>query len=119
MKEKTIKICPNHQDYEVPLIWTFAFPGAEYWCPYCGYLSGMFGAGEDVEETEELRKRLKAYEKASKKYLKANGILCCAETKYNGKWIPPKDLPSKTYDRYVKESKSWEYEKKMKEGNEQ
>ena len=56
---KEIKICENHPEFEVPLIWTFAFNGAEYWCPYCGQNSGMLGAGEDVEETPELKERLK------------------------------------------------------------
>lgn len=55
MEAEEIKICENH-DLEVPLIWTFKFPGAEYWCPACGYTCGMFGAGVNVPVTEELKK---------------------------------------------------------------
>ena len=51
-----MKICSNHRDYEVPLIYTFAWNYNEYWCPYCGCHEGMMGAGEEVEETEELKK---------------------------------------------------------------
>ena len=61
-------ICEKHLEYEVPLIFTFAFIGAEYWCPYCGNSSSMFGAGGEVEETPELIKRLNAYKKYSSEY---------------------------------------------------
>lgn len=64
-----IKICSNHQEYQVPLIWTFKFRGAEFWCPYCGYQEGMFGAGTNVTQTDELKKRLELYKEASTKYL--------------------------------------------------
>ena len=40
-----MKICDRHDEYEVPLIWTFAFSGCEYWCPYCGNKGGMMGTG--------------------------------------------------------------------------
>lgn len=52
-----IKVCTNHEEYLVPLIWTFRFHGAEYWCPYCGYQSGMFGAGTIVSASEDLKQR--------------------------------------------------------------
>ena len=110
---KEIKICENHPEFEVPLIWTFAFNGAEYWCPYCGQNSGMLGAGEDIEETPELKERLKIYKKYSKKFLHANAILVCAETKYKGEWIKPKDLPRKEIDRLAKIREDWKYEVKL------
>ena len=68
-----IKICGNHQEYQVPLIWTFKFHGAEFWCPYCGYVSGMFGAGINVTETEELKERLAKFEEATIPYLSDRG----------------------------------------------
>ena len=46
--DNEIKICGCH-DYKVPLIWTFKFSGAEYWCPYCGHTTGMLGAGINVK----------------------------------------------------------------------
>ena len=105
-----IKICYNHQSEEqTPLIWTFAFPYAEYWCPYCGGRTGMLGGGQDVDTTEELKDRLSDYKKRSKIYLNANGTLNCAETKYRGKWIKPKDLPDPVKLKLIEESKSWEY----------
>jgi len=59
---KEIRICREHEN-EIPLIWTFAFDGAEYWCPYCGQNYGMLGAGIKVEETEELKKAVKYWKK--------------------------------------------------------
>ena len=59
---KFIKICGNHEDYPVPLIWTFAFNGSEYWCPYCGFNGGMFGTGKNVESTKGLKNRLELFE---------------------------------------------------------
>ncbi len=59
-KVNEIRVCRHREDgeyYDVPLVWTFAFMGAEYWCPYCGHTAGMLGAGEDVPSTDELEKR--------------------------------------------------------------
>jgi len=54
-EKKEIRICDRHEK-QVPLIWTFAFPGSEYWCPYCGGNFGMLGAGEMVESTMSLKR---------------------------------------------------------------
>lgn len=67
--ENEIKICSNHNYYQVPMIWTFVFPGAEYWCPFCGATEGMFGAGQDVANTPELQTRLEKYKDKSALYL--------------------------------------------------
>lgn len=72
-----IKICEKH-DYKVPLIWTFSFPGAEYWCPYCGYSAGMMEAGKDVPVTELLIGRRTIYTEATESYLRANGTRACS-----------------------------------------
>lgn len=53
MSTETIKICSCHEK-QVPLLWTFKFNGAEFWCPACGYIGGMFGAGINVPVTNEL-----------------------------------------------------------------
>ena len=64
-----IKICGRHEK-KVPLIWTFKFPGAEYWCPYCGYTSGMLGAGINVKiPGTDLLQQKQYWEEKSKKYL--------------------------------------------------
>lgn len=65
--EKQIKVCEC--DGKTPLIWTFKFDGAEYWCPRCGYTSGMFGAGKNIESTPELEKSLKDWKKKAKAFL--------------------------------------------------
>ena len=97
-----MKICSNHQDYKVPLIWTFAWNGSEYWCPYCDCHEGMLGAGERVEETEELKKRLEFYEKVTKEYLHATGVKVCASTLWKGEQTKPEDLPEEEKERLKK-----------------
>lgn len=111
---KKIKVCSEHQAEQVtPLIWTFAFIGAEYWCPYCGNTSGMLGAGEDIDATPELVKLLTDYKKRSKQYLRGNALKVCSKTKYKGKWIKPSELPSRSKAFWHNKSLSWEYEVKQ------
>lgn len=51
---KTIKVCNTCGN---PLIWTFCWAYKEYYCLNCDGHWGMLGAGKDVPETKELRKR--------------------------------------------------------------
>lgn len=107
---KTIKICPNHQDKEkTPLIWTFAFIGAEYWCPACSYLSGMLGAGDDVPETKILKNRLKRYKKMARQFLRGNSLLCCHSFKYKGERVKFKEMSKRFQTFWINKSKSWKY----------
>jgi len=71
MNEPIIKICDCHEK-QVPLIWTFRHDGYEWWCPYCGYKEGMFGAGKDVPLTVELTKQKEIWKKKAFKYLKGD-----------------------------------------------
>lgn len=66
--ENKIKICERHEK-QVPLLWTFKHDGYEYWCPHCGYMEGMFGAGIDVPLTEELIKEKEMWKEKAKPYL--------------------------------------------------
>lgn len=97
-----IRICNNHQNYPTPLIWTFAFSGAEYWCPYCGKQEGMLGAGELVENTGELKKREEAYKKLYREYCHAHGVTSASLTEWEGKDIPPSELPEEEKNRLAK-----------------
>jgi len=65
--KKEIKVCQC--DKKTPLLWTFKFPGAEYWCPRCGYTSGMFGAGVNINSTPSREKIKKEWEEKTKAYL--------------------------------------------------
>ena len=105
-----MKICSNHGDYEVQLIYTFAWNGYEYWCPYCGCHEGGMGAGEDVNETKELKKRAELYEKLTAEFLGARSTLICSETMWKGKRIKPSELPKEEIERSRKFK--WEYDKK-------
>ncbi len=95
-------ICRNHIEYQVPLIWTFAWNGAEYWCPYCGSHTGAMGGGDKIEETEELKKRLELYEKATKEYINAIGVPTCVSTEWEGVQTKPEDLPEEEKERLSK-----------------
>lgn len=68
MAIEQIKICSNHTK-RVPLLWTFKFMGADYWCPYCGFTGGMFGSGENVNCTEKLLSEKQKWKDLSKSYL--------------------------------------------------
>ena len=52
-----IRVCSTCQ---TPLIWTFAFTGAERYCINCGTTGGMLGFGDDESPTPDLlfKKRL-------------------------------------------------------------
>ena len=97
-----MKICSDHQEYQVPLIYTFAWNYHEYWCPYCDCHEGMLGAGENVDETGELKKRLELYKEATKEYRDARGTLICSETQWKGEWIKPSELPKEEIERLQK-----------------
>lgn len=113
MSDEIIKICNDHLEYKVPLISTFAFRGAEYWCPYCGYINGCLGAGENVKATKILLERLNKYEKLSDKYLSAHALLKGgAYIEYKGKITPAEELPQSIIDNHKKNLK-WEYRKKI------
>jgi len=97
-----MKICYCHRNYEVPLIYTFAWNGAEYWCPYCDKHEGMMEAGEEVPETDELNKRLELYKEATKEYIHAVGVSVCISTKWKGEQLKPDDLPDEEKIRLKK-----------------
>ena len=53
---KEITVC---SDCETPLVFTFCFAGAEYYCLNCGNATGMMGGGDRVKSTPELRAKAK------------------------------------------------------------
>ena len=112
---KEIKICESHQYYETPLIWTYAFMGAEYWCPHCGNTSGMLGAGIEITETKELTKRHQAFIKYSSDYLHACGLSYASETMWKGKRIKPNKLPKYEIEKNRKIIEDWQHNIKIEE----
>lgn len=96
-----INVCPWHLEYPVPLIYTFAFRGAEYWCPFCQYKSGILEAGEIVELTPELEKRHDLFKAAALPYINAVGTLNCDRIEYprgSGITMPPNELPAEVLE---------------------
>ena len=68
--EAAYKTCPNHREYVVTLIMTFAFPGAEFWCPYCNCQTGWpFGNTVEAMADEELANRRRVYKRMAEPYL--------------------------------------------------
>jgi pyruvate-formate lyase-activating enzyme len=108
---ETIRICARHE-YVVPLIFTFAFMGCEYWCPYCGNAGGFLEMGETVPATQELVERLKKYIAAVKPYLKAISALSCDRIEYpegSGLVMKPSELPPEVIKEFMQiREKGWE-----------
>lgn len=104
-----MKICSEHPEYQVPLISTFAFNGAEYWCPYCGYTGGMFGSGEDVKDTEKLHGRWYIYHEYSKLFLEAKGMWVCSARDFGGERIDRALIPDSVWEIIRPLAKSWKY----------
>ncbi len=112
-QSEEIRICTSHKDeLRTPLIWTFAFIGAEYWCPYCGKNEGMMGAGEWVKSTAVLRNRLRRFKALSKDYLSAKSSQVCVSMMWKGKEITPDQLPIEEKDRLQKAIDDWKYGQK-------
>ena len=105
----TITICPRHDERPTPLIWTFAFMGAEYWCPWCGHIGGMFGAGMSVEATDELAARLAEDTERTAEYRHACAVQVCSYVEWQGKRIRPGDLPDEEKQRLQAIRESWVY----------
>ena len=117
MSNKTIKVCCNHQDYIVPLIWTFAFPKKEYWCPYCGYTSGMFGAGENVASTQELEQRLSRYTEKTREFRAAGMMIGGGRRKRSdGSLYSLADMNTEDREKIITiYENGWEKEQKVEE----
>lgn len=113
--DETILVCKNHDDYPTPLIWTFAFIGSEYWCPYCGFNGGMMWSGERIELTEILTNRKKLFKEFVKEseYLHAKGLLICKSFMWEGNRIPPELMPEEERNRLEKIVLDWSYRRKI------
>ena len=107
-KTTEVKCCYRH-DENVQLIWTFAFPGAEYWCPYCGYTAGMLGAGETRELTFAQRREMIKWRSVGQEYLNARATFSCDTLLWEGERIKPEDLPEAEKIRLQKIIDQWEY----------
>ena len=105
----TIKICGAHDHRPTPMIFTFAFPGSEYWCPYCGHHGGMFGTGIDVPTTLELEATAMTDEAGAQDYLRAIGGLRAVKVLYRNEWVSPDDLPPDEVSRRNRIIANWHY----------
>ena len=103
-----VKCCSRHEE-NVKLIWTFAFAGAEYWCPYCGANEGIMGAGEIRELTFEECREMVKYKHIGKEFLEAKSANACNSLIWEGERISPHDLPNAEKKRIWKVIEDWVY----------
>lgn len=102
-------ICEGHQERPTPMIYTFAFPRCEYWCPYCGERGGEFGTGKCVEETPELKATAEQDVVNSKEYLHAVATQSCQNLEFEGRNISPDSLPAAEKMRLLRIRLAWCY----------
>lgn len=106
-----IRVCPNHQDKEpVPLVFTMAFPYKEYWCPGCGYTSGMLGAGDIIKRNKEIDDREGHWKDLGKDYLSAVGARNCESLMFEGERMTYDELPEAEKQRLQKIEDDWKYQ---------
>ena len=86
---------------DTPLIWTFVFSGAEYWCPSCGNNYGMMGV-KKVELTPELKFQQIINTAATSKYLHAKAVFACVSMKIKGVDVKRADFPQSMLDKATK-----------------
>ena len=106
--EDEITVCDCHKK-DVQLIWTFAFPYKEFWCPYCGATYGMMGAGRNAKWTWKIHNEYVNNLKRSRMFLRAIAMKNCSKYKYKGEWIEPSKIPEKLLNYYNKQAEKWKY----------
>lgn len=83
-----IRVCSNEHEV-IPLIATFAFRGAEFWCPMCGGKAGWFDPTEEAEATPELIALRKVYRERAEPYLRYRASLSGGvEENKEGRLVP-------------------------------
>lgn len=111
-RTRHINICYNHPDNLVPMISTFAFSGAELWCPYCGATVGAMG-GKRVIMTKELKDSESWWRDITREFLMAQSTFTCSSLIYEGKRIAPNQLPENEIKRRRKIISEYVYQGKV------
>ena len=100
---KTIRVC---DECGVPMIWTFAFDGAERYCLNCGIKGGMFGTGKDVPVTRELIFQNKIVQALWGIIYKGKGMIPHSSQRTNCKKCSGSHYPH--YTHLTKAEKEWD-----------
>lgn len=101
-QEKFIRVCTEHKKH-VPLIFTMAFPGANYWCPGCGATMRVPDKDAKVELTAALEKLRDKNLEETKEYLAAASVINTDKrVLFGGRRINKEDLPQEEKDRLQK-----------------
>jgi len=95
-----------------PVISTFSFSGAEYWCWSCGKTEGMFCGLDTREITSDELQELKLKKEQAIKFLRARGVKYgVAMRKIKGEFLLYDQLPEEVIKEIDKDADSWVYEK--------
>lgn len=84
----------KYDDKIIPLISTMVFPGAEFWCPYCGNSTGMRGRVASTKVTKSLQCVHDIYRAHANRYLGAKGDLSCSAKEIDNKRVNREDFPA-------------------------
>ena len=113
IRKDEIRLCKGHFDYRTPLLYTFAFRGAEFWCPYCGALEDIFG-GERVQRSDALAAQEAKYLDLAKPYLRARASRDpSARIKVGEEFIPSGEIPEAMKIENEKALADWKYEVRL------
>ena len=84
----TLEFCPRDHP-TTPLVFTFAFNGYEYWCPGCGYKTGLFGHTQTMSSKPSFVKMATELKNKAADYLHYQASLSGAKVEdENGELIP-------------------------------
>ena len=91
-------------------MFTLAFHGSEYWCPYCGANYGFFGSGVEVESTPEIKKEHQDWSNKSIDYLRALSRKVAISFMYKVNRISYKNYPPAEKEKDNQLINNWKYE---------
>ncbi len=113
--KKQIRVCDQHEN-KVPLIFTFSFPGSNYWCPHCGYTSRVMPKNSETKLTAPIEKLRDKNLEDSKEFLAAIKILKSPKAvMWNNVRTKVEDIPAEDIEALQEIVDSYKYGKKPKE----
>lgn len=113
-QETFIRVCTEHKK-QVPLIFTMAFPGFNYWCPECGITLKAPDDKSKVPLTATLTKRRDDNLEKTKEFLQASNVMNTDKRiMFGAMRVKKEDLPQSETDRLQKIVDEYEYPLKKK-----
>lgn len=107
IKKRQIMKIHEHEGYVIPLVSTFAFSGAELWCPFCGHTYGIFNAEPEVSRSPMLETIRMKYKEHWVDFLDATGMIMGGGRKVDGYFA---DHDEETQAKWKADINSWKSE---------